>query len=112
MAGWTSWVMMAGLLQLTACGGDRTPAPREAAGQSTPAGPAMADRVAQYTPVRLTTDLSRLSDHERRMLPLLVDAAAGIDTMYRQQYYPALDSLLSAVTDTATRRFVEINYGP
>jgi hypothetical protein len=46
------------------------------------------------------------------MLPLLVDAAAAIDTMYRQQYYPPLDSLLSAVTDTATRRFIEINYGP
>jgi len=112
MAGWTSWVMMAGLSGLAACGGDRMPAPRAAEGQSAPARPAMADRVAQYTPVRLTADLSRLSDHERRMLPLLVDAAAAIDTMYRQQYYPPLDSLLSAVTDTATRRFIEINYCP
>jgi hypothetical protein len=112
MAGWTSWVLMAGLFGLAACGGDRKPAPRVAEGQDAAARPAMADRVAQYTPVRLTADLSRLSDHERRMLPLLIDAAAAIDTMYRQQYYPALDSLLSTLTDSATRRFVEINYGP
>ncbi|HKT58810.1 MAG TPA: hypothetical protein VJQ46_02100, partial [Gemmatimonadales bacterium] len=46
------------------------------------------------------------------MLPLLIDAATAIDTMYRQQYYPALDSLLKATPDAATRRYVEINYGP
>ncbi|MGH7511659.1 MAG: dipeptidyl-peptidase 3 family protein [Gemmatimonadales bacterium] len=103
---------MAGLFGLAACGGDRKPAPRVAEGQGAPAGRAMSDRVAQYTPVRLTADLSRLSDHERRMLPLLIDAAAAIDTMYRQQYYPPLDSLVATLTDSATRRFVEINYGP
>jgi hypothetical protein len=112
MAGWTSWALMAGLVGLAACGGDRKPAPRAAESQGARAGRAMADRVAQYTPVRLTADLSRLSDHERRMLPLLVDAAAAIDTMYRQQYYPPLDSLVATLTDSATRRFVEINYGP
>jgi hypothetical protein len=103
---------MAGLFGLAACGGDRKPIPPAAEGQDAPADRAMGDRVAQYTPVRLTADLSRLSDHERRMLPLLIDAAAAIDTMYRQQYYPALDSLLATLTDSATRRFVEINYGP
>jgi peptidase M49-like protein len=112
MAGWTSWALMAGLVGLAACGGDRKPGPRAAEGQGAPADRAMADRVAQYTPVRLTADLSRLSDHERRMLPLLIDAAAAIDTMYRQQYYPPLDSLVATLTDSATRRFVEINYGP
>jgi hypothetical protein len=112
MAVWRSWVLMAGLFGLAACGSDRKATPRAAEGQAAPPSPAMADRVAQYTPVRLTADLSRLSDHERRMLPLLIAAAAAIDTMYRQQYYPALDSLLSTLTDSATRRFVEINYGP
>ena len=46
------------------------------------------------------------------MIPLLIEAAAAMDTVYQQQYYPAKDSLLASLTDSATRRFVEINYGP
>jgi hypothetical protein len=72
----------------------------------------MAGKVAQYTSVRLTADLAGLSDRERRMLPLLIEAASEMDTVYQQQYYPARDSLLASVQDSATRRFVEINYGP
>ena len=97
MASWTGWVLMAGLLGLAACGGDQQACSRRGRRPGRAAGRAMAERVAQYTPVRLTADLSRLSDHERRMLPLLIDAAAAIDTMYWQQYYPALDSLLASL---------------
>jgi hypothetical protein len=111
MSQWIQGVLMAGLVGLGACGGDHEPAPASSAEAKAPAA-SMADKVGQYTPVRLTADLSRLSDRERRMLPLLIDAAAAIDTMYRQQYYPALDSLLQAAGDSVTRRYVEINYGP
>jgi peptidase M49-like protein len=112
MSRWTLGVLMAGLVGLGACeGGARAAASAGAAEAKAPASN-MADKVGQYTPVRLTADLGALSDRERRMLPLLIDAAAAIDTMYRQQYYPALDSLLEATTDSTTRRYVEINYGP
>jgi len=111
MSQWIQGVLMAGLVGLGACGGGHEAAPAGSAEAKAPA-PDMADKVGQYTPVRLTADLSRLSDRERRMLPLLIDAAAAIDTMYRQQYYPALDSLLKATPDSVTRRYVEINYGP
>ena len=76
------------------------------------ATPGLADKVAQYTPVRLTADLGGLTERERRMIPILIDAAAAMDTVFRLQYYPALDSLLAAIGDSSTRRFVEINYGP
>src|SRR5690242_14734882 len=46
------------------------------------------------------------------MIPSLIAAAAAIDTVYRLQYYPPLDSLLAATSDPAARRFIEINYGP
>jgi hypothetical protein len=111
MSQWTQGVLMAGLVGLAACGGGREAA-RASTGETKAGTAGIADKVAQYTPVRLTADLSRLSDRERRMLPLLIDAAAAIDTMYRLQYYPALDSLLNATTDSVTRRYVEINYGP
>ena len=111
MSQWTHGVLMAGLIGLGACGGGHEAASAGSAEAKAPTAD-LAAKVGQYTPVRLTADLSRLSDRERRMLPLLIDAAAAIDTMYRQQYYPALDSLLKATTDSATRRYVEINYGP
>ena len=91
---------------LTGCGESRgTPA---AAAERSP----LAARVAAYTPVRLTADLGGLSEREKRMLPLLIDAAAAMDTIYREQYYRPLDSLLATLTDTDARRFVEINAGP
>ena len=74
--------------------------------------PTIAQKLAQYTPVRLTADLSALSDRERRMIPLLMEAAAEMDTIYWHQVYPARDSLLGAAGDSATREFVELNYGP
>jgi hypothetical protein len=103
----TGWAMSAGLAGgILGCrGGAETPA--AAAGTSP-----MAAKVAQYTPVRLTADLSGLTDRERRMLPLLIDAAAAMDTVYQQQYYHARDSLIATLGDSAARRFVEINYGP
>jgi hypothetical protein len=73
---------------------------------------ALADKVAQYTPVRLTADLGGLSQRERRMVPLLIEAAAAMDTVYQQQLYPAKGSLLASLTDPSMRRYVEINYGP
>ena len=76
------------------------------------AGPAIAQKLAQYTPVRLTADLSALSDRERRMLPLLIRAAQQMDTVFWQQVYPARDSLLAAVHDSATQAYVRLNYGP
>lgn len=69
-------------------------------------------KLAKYTPVRLTTDLNALSSNQRRMIPLLIDAAREMDAIYRMQAYGNLDSLLAAAPDAATRRFIEINYGP
>jgi len=67
---------------------------------------------AQYSPVRLTADLSGLTARERRMLPKLIAAAAAMDTIYWRQYYPARDSLLGAVSDSNVRRLIVINAGP
>ncbi|HET7585320.1 MAG TPA: hypothetical protein VFK13_10450 [Gemmatimonadaceae bacterium] len=74
--------------------------------------PDVHDRLAQYTTVRLTTDLGTLSEHERQMLPLLIDAAREMDPIFWQQAYGNGDSLLAAIDDSATRRYAEINYGP
>lgn len=46
------------------------------------------------------------------MLPLLVQATRLMDDIYWRQAYGNRDSLLRSLTDPATRRFAEINYGP
>jgi hypothetical protein len=69
-------------------------------------------RLAKYTPVRLSTDLSVLSEQERRMIPLLIDAAKEMDAIFWQQAYGNRDQLMSQVEDPDVRRFIEINYGP
>jgi hypothetical protein len=69
-------------------------------------------KLAQYTTVRLTSDLGKLSENERRMIPLLIDAARSMDAIYWRQAYGKRDSLLRSIEDPSTRRYAEINYGP
>jgi Peptidase family M49 len=69
-------------------------------------------KLAQYTTVPLTTDLSRLTDRERQMLPLLIQAARSMDEIFWRQAYGSREALLERVGDPAVRRYVEINYGP
>jgi hypothetical protein len=69
-------------------------------------------KLAQYTTVRLTTDLAKLTDRERQMLPLLIGAARSMDGIFWRQAYGNRDSLLRSVEDPALQRYLEINYGP
>jgi hypothetical protein len=96
------------LLLSGACGGSVA----KDAPAGTSAGPTVADRLARYTSVRLTADLSALSERERRMIPLLIRAAQEMDSIYWRQVYPGRDSLLATLRDSATRAFVLLNYGP
>ncbi|MFL5496743.1 MAG: dipeptidyl-peptidase 3 family protein, partial [Gemmatimonadales bacterium] len=106
---WSAWAMAAAM-GLASCreSGQRSPA----AGPGAPSASPLESKVAQYASVRLTSDLSGLSDKERRMLPLLIDAAGIMDTIFRRQLYPGYDSLVATVQDSSLRRFIQINDGP
>jgi hypothetical protein len=63
--------------------------------------------------VALTTDLyGGLSERERAMLPLLLDACAEMDEIFWQEAYGDRDALLSTIDDPEARRYAEFNYGP
>jgi hypothetical protein len=96
----TSWLgaAVALLLVLPAC-----------APKSKPAAPA---RLTAYAEVTLTADLSGLSEKERKMVPLLVDACQAMDEIFWLEAYGDRSALLAGITDPALRRFAEINYGP
>lgn len=68
-------------------------------------------RVNDYAEVPLTTDLSVLSENERKMIPLLIEAAKITDELFWYQAFGEKDSLLTNL-DGAVKRYAEINYGP
>jgi len=72
----------------------------------------VADRLPIYEKVKLTTDLDRLTASERKMIPLLIEAAKVMDELFWKQAYPQRDSLLKEIKDEKTREFIFINYGP
>ena len=75
-------------------------------------GPSVADRLSRYTTVKLEPDTSTLTRRERRMLPLLIDAAREMNGIYWMQAYGDRDSLMRAISDAPTRELAEINFGP
>lgn len=68
-------------------------------------------RVNDYAEVELTTDLSVLSENERKMIPLLIEAAKITDELFWYQAFGGKDTLMANV-DGAVARYAEINYGP
>ncbi|WP_316802615.1 dipeptidyl-peptidase 3 family protein [Pedobacter nototheniae] len=72
----------------------------------------VAHRLPIYERVKLTTNINELSVNDRKILPLLIQAAEIMDELYWKQAYPQRDSLLATIKDEKTRDFVNINYGP
>ncbi|GAB4277154.1 MAG: hypothetical protein Kow0068_00120 [Marinilabiliales bacterium] len=69
-------------------------------------------KVEQYAVFPLTTDISVLTENEKKMLPLLFEAAKIMDDIYKEEvlYNKYLDVIKDA--DEATKKFYDINYGP
>jgi len=66
-----------------------------------------------YAPVTLSADLKGLTEKERTMVSLLIDAAKIMDDLFWQQAYPGdRAAFLGGLKDAEMRRFAEINYGP
>ncbi len=65
-----------------------------------------------YATVRLTADLSHLSDRQKQMIPLLIDASRIMDELFWLQAYGEKEPFLSSIEDPVVRRFAVINYGP
>jgi len=109
--------LLATLALLTACGESPAPADTTAAAPTT-ATTSMDDvalvpvRPDIYATVQLTTDLSGLSDNQREMLRLLIDASTIMDDLFWQQAYGDRDALLASIPDEDARRFARYNYGP
>jgi len=69
-------------------------------------------KIEQYAVFPLKTDLSKLSENEKKVLPLLIEAARYTDDVFWQQTYGDKEQLRKQVTDSLMWEYVEINYGP
>jgi hypothetical protein len=102
----TFWTVVAALL-VTSCGSE---APPEVELEAQTAAEPRPEIYAEFT---LTADLSYLSDEQREMLGLLIDAAEIMDGLFwRQAYGDDYKQLLENVGVGDAGRFAEINYGP
>ena len=109
------------LVMLTACQQAEPPEPKDAVSQA----PVVAEREAPpepmaeqpsrfdiYAKVQLTANLDHLTDNQKQMIPLLIDAAKIMDGLFWQQSYGDPEALLAGIEDDKMRRFAEMNYGP
>ncbi len=72
----------------------------------------MQKKVNEYAVVKLTTDLSKLTDKEKQMIPILLDVAQIMDDIFWEQTWGDKNALLDTIKDPYAKQFVAINYGP
>ncbi|WP_055434632.1 dipeptidyl-peptidase 3 family protein [Lacinutrix algicola] len=72
----------------------------------------MQTNLDKYVSVKLTADLSVLTEKEKQMLPILISAANKMNDLFWYESYGDCDALLDGITDKATKDYVKINYGP
>jgi hypothetical protein len=69
-------------------------------------------RVDEYAEYTLTTDVSKLSENERKMIPLLIKVADIMEELMWKDAIGDKGEFLGKITDPAVKAFAEINYGP
>ncbi len=69
------------------------------------------DRLNQYTEFTLTADVSSLSDNQKEIIKLLIDAGKEMDEVFWEQAYGNKETLLNNTTEKE-QEFAQINYGP
>ena len=99
--------LLAVAMLVASCGAEPPP-------DSTAAAVTMADpRPEIYADFVLTADLSHLSDNQRDMIKVLIEASEIMDILYwRQAYGDDYEQWLATVGIDEARRFAELNYGP
>jgi hypothetical protein len=71
------------------------------------------NRLNIYFPVTLSADLSHLSDSQKQMLAVLIDASTIMDDLFWQQAFGEdKTSFLSHIANPEVQNFAAINYGP
>ena len=111
-------ILLSGVVFLSACS-DKPSSPAETTSQ-TPVkvmGPELINvdeqRLNIYTDFSLQSDLSHLSDNQKAMIAILIDASKIMDALFwKQAFGEDKETFLAKLTDQQIRKFADINYGP
>jgi len=69
-------------------------------------------RVNEYAEYTLTTDMSKLTDKQKQMLPYLFECADIMEELFWKDAIGDKTEFLSKIQDPALKKYAEINYGP
>ena len=69
-------------------------------------------RLNIYAPFELTADLSHLSNNQKQMIAVLIDASKIMNDLFWVQSYGDKEKLLASVQNADVKQFIAINYGP
>ncbi|MCB2220466.1 MAG: Zn-dependent hydrolase [Bacteroidetes bacterium] len=103
-------IIMVMLFLITSCqgGGPKTNENKEDQTSNDP----MKELVDKYVSVKLTADISHLSDNEKEMLGLLFEAASLMDDIFWMENVGDKQAFLNRIENPWAREFAKINYGP
>ncbi len=104
--------LMIGLI--AGCAPEPADSPLVEAGPAEPGAVAeVAPRPDVYAEFTLTADLSFLSDQQREMIGILIEASQIMDDLFwRQAFGDSYQGWLASIGVDEERRFAELNYGP
>lgn len=67
----------------------------------------------QYAEFPLTTDLTQLTENEKKMIPILIEVADIMEDIFWQNAYGDKNELMAQFAqDSAALKYISINYGP
>lgn len=67
----------------------------------------------QYAEFALTTDISKLTENEKKMIPLFIEVAHIMEDIFWQNAYGDKNELMQQFAqDSAALKYISINYGP
>ncbi len=70
------------------------------------------EKIEAFAEFELTTDLSKLSEKEKKMIPLLIKAAKYMDSIFWLESYGKREELMKRLTSPYMKIYADMNYGP
>jgi hypothetical protein len=69
-------------------------------------------RVNEYVEFTLSTDLTTLTENQKKMIPILMEVAEIMDGIFWKEAYGDKNELMAKLESEAEKKYVNINYGP
>ncbi len=70
------------------------------------------EKINDFAVVELKAELSHLSENQKKMIPILIEASEIMDELFWYQAYGDKDELLKSIDTEAGEKYALINYGP